>query len=282
MRRRILLLASAALLVAFTGCKHCCHKKTSNSPCCPPAGTSGSGGPILLPPAGVPTTPGSPVPSVAPGASGYPPPSSIVPSSSGDPTGPKVLFPDPLPGSPPGSPSARPSQPTGPSFLGPPAKPVTTAEPPKAQRAAGLPGYIRVKDGLYAGGKPTLDGFDSLKGAGFRSVVYLHAAGADVSAVKDMASTRDLNFVAIETTPETLGDASKQFDRLATDRLTRPAYVFADEPVRAGAIWYLHFRSVDALGDDVARLRAKTLGLSEAGTEGQAFARAIARVLETR
>jgi hypothetical protein len=274
MRRRMLLLTSVALLVAFAGCRHRCHKKDD---CCPPSGGPlGSRSPLLLPPAGVPTTPG-PAPSVLPpGGSGYlPPPANITPAP--DNGGPKVLFPDPLPGSPS---SARPG-PSGPSFLGGPTKPQTT-EPPKAPGTAGLPGYTKVKDGLFAGGKPTLDGFDSLKSAGFRSVIYLHAAGADVAAVKDMATTRDLNFVAIETTPETLADASKQFDRLAGDRLTRPAYVFADDAMRAGAVWYLHFRTADALGDDVARLRAKPLGLSEAGAEGQAFALAIQRILSTR
>ena len=279
--RRMLLLTSVALLVAFTGCRHRCHKLRDRDDCCPPA--AGARSPILLPPAGVPTTPGpaSPVPSVQPGPSGFlPPPANVVPSvtppGNGN-GGPQVLFPDPLPGSPS---SARPAQPSGPSFLGGPVKP--TAEPPKAPTAAGLPGYTKVKDGLYAGGKPTLDGFDSLKAAGFRTVIYLHAAGADVSAVKDMASTRGLSFVAIETTPEALAEASKQFDRLVADRLTRPAYVFADDATRAGAVWYLHFRIAEALGDDVARLRAKALGLSEAGDEGKAFALAIQRVLETR
>jgi protein tyrosine phosphatase (PTP) superfamily phosphohydrolase (DUF442 family) len=161
--------------------------------------------------------------------------------------------------------------------LGGPVKP--TAEPPKAPAASGLPGYTKVKDGLYAGGKPTLDGFDSLKTAGFRTVVYLHAAGADVAAVKDMASTRDLNFIPIETTPETLADASKEFNRVTADRLNRPAYVFADDSARSGAVWYLHFRNVDALGDDVARLRARPLGLTEQGDEGKAFALAIQKVL---
>lgn len=271
MYRRVLFFTSVGLLVTVAGCRHHCNK-----PCdtCGP-GPSGSRSPIVLPPQGLPTTPASPVPSVGP--SGYPPPSGVVPSPSPNGGGPQVLFPDPLPG----SASSRPVQPSGPSFLGGPVK-AQTNEPPKAPTAAGLPGYTKVKDGLYAGGKPTLDGFDSLKAAGFRSVVYLHAAGADVSAIKDMASTRGLNFVAIETTPETLAEASKQFDRLVGDRLTRPAYVFADDAPRAGAVWYLHFRTAEALGDDVARLRAKALGLSEAGDEGKAFALAIQRVLETR
>jgi hypothetical protein len=137
-----------------------------------------------------------------------------------------------------------------------------------------------VKDGLYASRKPALDGYDTLKNSRFRTVIYLHASGADLAAVKDLASTRDLGFVAIETTPEILAQSSKQFDRVVGDRLTRPALVFADDPVRAGAVWYLHFRKVDAADPDVARLRAKPLGLSEQGTEGNAFAIAIQRVLE--
>ena len=280
MRRRMFLLAAAALLVASAGCRHRCHKLFHRDDDRLP---SGVGGPTMLPPPGVPTQPapfpppaGSPAPSVQPGPSGFlPPPASVAPSPPAKSGGPEVLFPDPLPG----SSSSRPAQ-TGPNVIGGPVKP-QTAEPPKA-RAAGLPGYTKVKDGLFAGGKPTLDGFDSLKAAGFRSVVYLHAAGADVTAVKDMASTRGLNFVAIETTPETLADASKQFERTAGDRLTRPAYVFGDDPQRAGAVWYLYFRLTLTESDDVARLSARPLGLSDAGDEGKAFALAINRVLETR
>jgi hypothetical protein len=194
-------------------------------------------------------------------------------------SGPDVLLPDPLPG----GTSSRPTQapPPGQNFLGAPVP--ATKEPPRAASPlAGLTGYMKVKDGLYAGGKPTLDGFTALKNAGFRTVVYLHAPGADVSAVKDMASTRELQFIPIETTPETLADASKQFDRVATNKVNHPAYVFADTPVRAGAVWYLHFRNVDTQDNDVARLRAKTLGLNEQTEEGRAFWLAINRVLESK
>jgi hypothetical protein len=174
--------------------------------------------------------------------------------------------------------SSRPGPPSTSNVLGGPVKP--TAEPPKARTGSGLPGYTKVKDGLYAGRKPAIEGYDSLRSAGFRTVIYLHGPGADVAAVKDLAATRDLHFVAIETTPETLAEASKQFDRVVTDRVTRPAYVFADDDLRAGAVWYLHFLTVDAAGPDVARLKAKPLGLHERGEEGQAFAIAIQKVLE--
>lgn len=267
---RKLLIASAAVLVAFTGCRHRCHKLFHRDDDRLPPGAIPA--PSNLPPPGVPTTP-----SVQPGPSGFLPPASVTPPPAPAPKsgGPEVLFPDPLPG----SSSSRPAQ-SGPNVISAPVKP-QTAEPPKAG-TAGLPGYTKVRDGLFAGGKPTLDGFDQLKASGFRSVVYLHAAGADVNAVKDVASTRGLNLVAIETTPETLADASKQFERAAGDRLTRPAYVFGDDPQRAGAVWYLYFRTALAESDDVARLSARPLGLSDAGDEGKAFALAIQRVLETR
>lgn len=273
MTRKLMLAAVAALVVGGVGCRHrCCHLNDPDkrpAPYLPDAPRN----PTLLPPAGVPTTPSV----QPPGTSNFPPPASVDPLTNPSPTpkgGTETLFPDPLPGG-----ASRPSQSGAPSFLGAPVKP--QAETPKANNA-GLPGYLKVKDGLFAGGRPTLDGFDALKTAGFRSVAYFHDAGTDTSAVKDMAATRGLTFHAIETTPETLAAASGEFNRVAADRLNRPLYAFGQDGVRAGAVWYLHFRTVDSLGDDVARLRAKPLGLTDAGDEGRAFTLAIARALETK
>ncbi len=276
MTRKLMLVAVAALLVGAVGCRHRCHLNEEGrrpAPFLPSAPRN----PTLLPPAGLPT---QPAPSVLPpGSSNFPPPASLDPLTTPNPapkgSGPEVLFPDPLPG----GASSRPTQPNAPGFLGSPVNPAP--EGPKANNAA-LPGYTKVKDGLFAGKKPTLDGFDALKTAGFRSVAYFHAAGADTGAIKDMAATRGLTFHAIETTPEALADASAEFNRVAGDRLNRPLYAFGQDDVRAGAVWYLHFRTVDSLGDDVARLRAKPLGLTDQGDEGRAFALAIQRVLETK
>ena len=274
MRRRMLLLASVALVVAFAGCRHKCHKWHHKDDCCPAPGPAGVRGPMLLPPAGVPTTPGPAVPGPAPsvlppGTSGFLPPPTVTPDAGG----PKVLLPEPLPGS---GMSSRPA-PAGPNFLGGPVKP---AEAPKPATTAGLPGFTKVKEGLYAGGRPTIDGFDALKTARFRTVIYMHGPGADVAAVKDLATTRDLNFVAIPTTPETLAEASSQFNRAVGDRLNRSAYIFADDDLRAGAVWYLYFRTVDAADVDAARVRAKALGLNDQSEEGKAFWVAIQKVLE--
>lgn len=264
MRRTLLLLASVAIL-GSAGCRHRCHRlfdrddRRAFTPAPPPP----QGG-LLLPPTSLPTTPAP-----QPGPSGFPPPppANLTPK----PGGPEVLFPDPIPSSA--------TKPSTSGLLGAPTKP-QTAEPPKA--AGNLPGYAKIKEGLFAGGKPALDGFEALKASGFRTVIFLHGPAADVTAVKDAASTRGLNCVAIETTPEALADASKEFDRVVGDRNARPAYVFADAPERAGAVWYLHFRTADAVGDDVARLRAKPLGYGGTSDEAKAFALAVQRTLETR
>lgn len=277
MIRKVLFVAVASLVVGAVGCRHrCCHlNEPGNRP--KPFLPEAPRNPTLLPPTTVPT---SPAPSVQPGSSNFPPPAADVPSDPAPKSGgPDVLFGDPLPG----SSSARPTQPAAPGALGAPVKPEPT-EPPKAAAPAapGLSGYTKVKDGLFAGRKPALDGFDALKNAGFRSVVYLHPASTDLSAIKDLAVDRGLAFHAIETTPATLARASAEFNRVTADRLNRPAYVFGEDELRAGAVWYLYLRTVDALGDDVARLRARPLGLSDQGDEGRAFALAIQRVLELK
>lgn len=274
MVRKWMLIGVAAVLAGSVGCRHrCCHLNDPDKrprPFLPEAPRN----PALLPPAGVPTTP-APAVGPQPGSSNFPPPALDLPRSPGSAptTGPEVLFPE----DPPGRSSGRPIQPNAP-VLGAPAAP-QTSEPPKTA-APGLTGYTRVKDGLFAGRRPTLDGFDALKTAGFRSVVYLYPTGKDVSAIKDMAATRGLTFHAIETTPETLADAVTEFNRVTADRLNRPAYVFGDDDLRAGAVWYLHLRTVDSLNDDAAKLRARPLGLSDQGDEGRAFALAIQKVLE--
>ena len=92
-----------------------------------------------------------------------------------------------------------------------------------------------------------------------------------------------MGFIPIETTPERLTFAREAFNAAVTDKNVRPAYVFDEDGLRAGVIWYLYFRSVKSLNDDVSRVRAKPLGLTgQGGEEGRAFELAIQRYLETR
>lgn len=286
MIRCLLVIAASGTVFAF-GCQQkCCL----NDPGCrpkpfqppPPSGS------ILLPPAGVPTTPGVPapppgpvVPSVGPGDTrNYPPPvlDSSPPSPSFKPPQ-ELLLPEPLPGG-----TSRSSSPNNLGFgvLQNPTKAAATPQPPVVPATmVGIPGFTKVEDGLASGRKPDLDGFASLKQAGYRTVIYLYPTGTDVSAVRDLAGKRGLAFIAIEATPERLVDATKAFNNAVGDKANRPAYVFDDDGMRAGALWYLYFRSL-SMNDDASRVRAKSLGLTSQNEEGRAFELAIQRYLSTR
>jgi len=274
MIRSLLLATTASGLVFTVGCRHrCCLNDPENRPA--PFRPQAPNSPFLLPPAGVPTTPapftGPIVPGVGPGG----------PSPSTRPA-PEVLLPDPIPGNA-SSRSFSPSN-AGQGLLGGPTTP--RSEPPLANKPAasttGLPGFVKVQDDLATGRKPALDGFESLKKLGYRTVIYLHRAGADISPAKDVAEARGLKFVALETTPEKLAQSLNTFNAAVDDKSSRPVYVFDDDGVRTGAMWYLRFRTVDAMNEDAARVRARPLGFGDQSDEAKAFGLAIQRYLETR
>ncbi|MCE9560955.1 MAG: hypothetical protein K8U57_02765 [Planctomycetes bacterium] len=283
MIRRLLLTTAASAVIFSAGCRHrCCLNDPQNRPA--PYRPQAPNSPFLLPPAGVPTAPtpvpapvtGPIVPGVGPDMRNYPPP----PSSNSAKPAPEVLLPDPIPGS--SSRSFSPNN-TGQGLLGGPAAPRT--EPPlatKPETTTGLLGFVKVETGLATGRKPALDGFESLKKSGYRTVIYLHATGADVSAAKDVAEARGLKFLAIETTPEKLPESLSAFNAAVGDKASRPIYVFDDDSVRTGALWYLHFRTVDAMNDDAARVRARPLGFTNQSEEAKAFDLAIQQYLATR
>lgn len=138
---------------------------------------------------------------------------------------------------------------------------------PATRGPVGLPGFQVVKDrnrdGVAAGGKPTLDGFDWLKASGYRTVVYVHDPSENPSAARDLAEQRGLRFVPIEVTPASLRSAYSDFARTVEDRSARPVYVADADGRRAGVLWYLLFRKADLLGEDAARVRAGSLGLTD-------------------
>lgn len=290
MIRRLILVAAFAA-VALAGCQHKC---SLNEPCCRPKPFQPPppSGPMLLPPAGVPTAPIGPgpapttapafIPQVGPNDTrNYPPPSlEPLPASPSLKPAPEVLLPDPLPG---GSSSRNPTP--GKSALAynqNPQMPATPEPPVAATTRAGLPGFTVVGEGLATGRKPELDGFESLKRSGYRTIVNLYSPGENIAAVRELATKNGLEFVPIETTPENLASALDAFNGAVGDKSIRPIYVFSSDPIRTGSLWYLHFRSIDALNDDAARLRAKPLGLSDQGPEAKAFELAIQKYLSGR
>lgn len=281
MIRRLLLTSAVVGVVFAAGCRHrCCLNDPGRQPA--PYRPQAPNSPFLLPPAGVPTSP-APAPALVPavgpdGTRNYPPPVLSPPAKPA----PEVLLPDPIPG----GASSRSFSPADPGLglLGSPAGP--RAEPPiaaaKPVDATALPGFVKLAEGIATGRKPALEGFESLRKSGYRTVVYLHPAGADVSAAKEVAEARGLKVIPLEVTPEKLGENATQFETLVRDKANRPLYVFDDNGLRSGCLWYLHFRTTDAMNDDAARIRARPLGFPGQGEEANAFALAVQRILEAR
>jgi len=141
------------------------------------------------------------------------------------------------------------------------------AEPAKSDLPpAGIEAFAAVpgQDNVASGKKPTLEGLDALKAKGFKTVLYIHGPDADVSAAKETVEKRGLKFVALSVSPQTLGDACKTFAEQLKDATSKPLFVYDLDGARAGSLWYLQFRKVEMLNDEVARIRAGALGLQDA------------------
>lgn len=280
---------TVAALVTGSGaagcCKHrCCLSDRFREP--RPFLPSAPRSPYLLPPANVPTTPAPPttdatVPPVIPPAdnrqySPTPTPSWLAPPAqpappSNDRPPPEILLPETYPPAHSGA-SSRSDRP-----------PAASSNTPTTQASSShLPGYTRVKYGIASGRRPTLDGFDALQRAGFRTVVYLHPPQADIAAIRQVATQRRLELVTVEVTPEKLPQSLEQFNTLVADSARHPMYVCDDDGLRAGVLWYLHFRTVETLNDDAARIRARPLGFAETGPEATPFLLAAQRYLSQR
>ena len=283
------------IFLGTAGCKHrCCVSDRFREP--RPFLPSAPSSPFLLPPANVPTTPAPPPPaagSLVPPPVAPPPetrqypsaptPGWLAPPVTATPTPPpsnrpppEILLPESLPPASNGSSSS--ARPPTPARSGEPS-PSSVASPPTSSH---LPGYTRVKRGVATGRRPTLDGFDALQRAGFRTLVYLHAPQADFTDIRQIAHSRQLDVIPLEVTPENLPQTAEQFHAIVADTSRHPLYVFDEDGVRAGVLWYLHFRTIDALNDDAARIRARPLGFLEQGNEATPWLLAIQRYLSQR
>lgn len=261
MTRRLLLLALLpALLLGSAGCRHCC-KRTSSPRAIdlpPPPDRD-----ILIPP----PTGGLPSQRTLPADPGLPPPAiSSEPSGSRYRPQRETLYPDPLLETPAVPPASVPSE--GASSKGVSPQGVRTAGyADRTNPPTGLPGYAVVSDRVATGRKPTPEGLDRLRTTGYKTLVYLHDADKDVSATRELAEKKGFTFIAVPATPTTLKPAFSQFAEAVGDRANRPAYVFDDDGVRTGSLWYLYFRTVESFNDDTAQVKAAPLGLRDAAGE---------------
>lgn len=122
---------------------------------------------------------------------------------------------------------------------------------------------VKGKVNLASGQKPTLDGYEWLAKSGYKTVAYAHDPAADVSAAKAVCEAAGLKFVGIPTGPDTIPTATAAFDAAVASAKDTPLYVCDDTGLRAATLWYAHFRKVDLLSPDAAKVRANGLGLGD-------------------
>src|SRR5262249_39756393 len=135
---------------------------------------------------------------------------------------------------------------------------------------AGIPDFTLAKEQVASGRKPILDGVDWLREKGYRTVLHLRSLGEDDSEDRKMFEARGLVYISLEVSPETLSPAVvQQFNKIVVDPANLPLFVYDKEGALSGALWYLHFRTIEKARHEDALTRASRLGLKEDQTGAQ-------------
>lgn len=236
-------------------------------PTAPPGPGASNPFPTSPQPGGFPTAPPAP-----PG----PPSTSNVPSDVRDRVG--FRWEATPPATRPASPPQPPAGPSGVLLLPPTPEPSTNKDeprrqlypptPPATKEPAALPvgiaGFDRARDNVATGQRPTLEGLDWLQKSNYRTIVFLHLPGESTDADRQQIEKRGLNFVSIEINPKDLNrEQVERFLRVQTDHRAEKLFVYDLDGSLAGAMWYLSFRILDQDSDDVARVKAGSLGQRE-------------------
>jgi protein tyrosine phosphatase (PTP) superfamily phosphohydrolase (DUF442 family) len=196
-----------------------------------------------------------------------PPPAAIQPQvaesrSGGAPINPADTRPMPTPPKgakllPPDMPGAKTDGPPSPAET-PDNHPGATDFPPD------IPQYSLVYDKVAAGLQPFPEGFAWLKNHGYRTVLYVRAAGEDDTAVRTEVESKGIKYLTLEVSASTLNrELVREFSRSIGDSRDQPIFVCDRKGMLAGSLWYLHFRMSENQTDTQARARATRLGLKE-------------------
>jgi len=268
--------------------------------CCTPSGTRSLyvGRPLApapctnCPPSQPPLVAAAPAAPPTTNISPVTPATAFAPPVSGDPpfsrfnadNGSRLYPPLPTTPAPMDPPAARllppqslpvPQQPEGPPVVAKepivpkdPVVPKETQEPPILP--ADIPQFAFVSKGIASGQKPFPDGVKWLKDHGFKSVLYVRAPTETDNATKRIFESRGLNYIDLEVSPQTLTkDVVDRFNQVLADENNRPLFVFDKNSALAGALWYIHFRTVDGMTDEKARAEAMRLGFKQDQDDAQ-------------
>jgi protein tyrosine phosphatase (PTP) superfamily phosphohydrolase (DUF442 family) len=147
--------------------------------------------------------------------------------------------------------------------------PKETQEPPILP--ADIPQFAFVTKGIASGQQPFPDGVKWLKDHGFTTVLHVRApTETDNVAAKRIFEGRGMTYISLEVSPQTLTkEVVDRFNQILADENNRPLFVFDKNSALAGALWYIHFRTVDGMTDEKARAEAMRLGFKQDQDDAQ-------------
>jgi hypothetical protein len=153
-------------------------------------------------------------------------------------------------------------------------RPPESEEPPRAgnpekatptpRLPVGIANFTPVISGVASGLRPLVDGVDWLKNNDYKTAVQIRTPGENGDGDRNLFELRGLKYITLEVSPRTLTPRLvDEFNKIVADPTNRPLFVYDKDGSLAGALWYLHFRTVDKMSDEQARKQAAPLGLKE-------------------
>jgi hypothetical protein len=145
----------------------------------------------------------------------------------------------------------------------------------------GIPQFAVARDGVSSGLRPLdMDGLNWLQENKYRTVLHLRLPGEDDKVDARQFEKRSLKFLSLEVSPQTLDQKIvDEFNRIVTDKENYPLFVYDKDGGLAGALWYLHFRTVEMASNEEALVRARQLGLREDQEEQRTMWLAVQKFL---
>jgi protein tyrosine phosphatase (PTP) superfamily phosphohydrolase (DUF442 family) len=131
----------------------------------------------------------------------------------------------------------------------------------------GIPQFALAEEKSHAasGLTPFDEGLGWLKAHGYRAVLHLRPPGQKNDAERERVETKHgLKYLSLEVSPETLTRATEdRFNKIIGETANQPLFVYDEDGVLAGGLWYLHFRFSAGMSDEQARAQARSLGLRD-------------------
>ena len=128
-----------------------------------------------------------------------------------------------------------------------------------------------------------MEGLDTLKKAGFRTVIFFHHPKSDTAPAFQLCEQRGMELVAIPITADDTPSAFASFTKALAKANRGKTYV-CDEAggLHTGAMWYGYFRKELLLSADASQVRAHSIGLPTADRIPEGWKLALSREFDNK